>query len=88
MTAPVDAFDVSISGASPVTVMVSCSWPTSSVMSIVHELLRANADALVLEGLEAGQCGLDRVDARRNRGEVIGAAARSRPRRAWRRWLR
>jgi len=30
-----DAFDVSMSGAAPVTVTVSCSWPTSSVMSRV-----------------------------------------------------
>ena len=35
ITLPVEAFDVSISGASPVTVMVSCSWPTSSLMSMV-----------------------------------------------------
>ena len=35
MTLPVDAFDVSISGASPVTVMVSCSDPTSSLTSMV-----------------------------------------------------
>ena len=35
MTAPVDAFDVSMSGDWPVTVIVSWSWPTSSGMSSV-----------------------------------------------------
>ena len=36
-----------------------------------HELLRADADAFVLEGLEAGQLGLDGVDAGRNGREVV-----------------
>jgi hypothetical protein len=55
------AFDVSISGAAPVTVIVSCSWPTSSWMSSVTNCCARDANALVLEGLEACQLRLDRV---------------------------
>ena len=77
MTAPVEAFEVSISGASPVTVIVSCSWPTSSVMSMRHELLRADAHALVLVGLETGQRRLDRVGAGRHGREVVFTLSRS-----------
>jgi len=35
MIAPVEALDVSMSGDSPVTVTVSCIWPTASSMSSV-----------------------------------------------------
>ncbi len=73
MTAPVDAVDVSMSGASPVTVIVSCRAPTSSVMSMRHELLGADANALLLVGLEARERRLDRVVPGGNRGEVVRA---------------
>ena len=42
---PVEAFEVSMSGAAPVTVTVSCSVPTSSAMSMVRNCWVPIADA-------------------------------------------
>ena len=70
ITAPVDAVEVSMSGAAPVTVIVSWSWPTSRVMSTVRNCCVATR-TLVLVRLESSQRRLDGVGARRHRGETV-----------------
>ena len=61
-TSACDAFDVSISGASAVTVIDLLDGADFEGDVERDELLRADADALPLEGLEPLHRGLDRVD--------------------------
>ena len=70
---PVEALEVSMSGAAPVTVTVSCSVPTSSRMSRVRNCWVPMRTPGALVGLEAGQRGLDRVGAGRDGREVVFA---------------
>ena len=70
---PIAVVEVSTTGDAPVTVTVSCSVATCSCWSTRQRLVDDDADALALDGLEAGQLEVDVVDAGRQREEAVRA---------------
>ena len=64
---------VSTSGVAPLTVTVSCSDATFSVMLTVSSWPSVNGHAFAHRRGEAGQLGLDGVDARRQRRRAVAA---------------
>jgi hypothetical protein len=71
ITPPPVAFDVSMSGAAPVTVMVSCERADFERDVERDELLRRDPEFRVLVGPEPGQRRAHRVGARGHGREVV-----------------